>query len=437
MKYYFKTLNYLGCKLRLLDFIEENVKRLTPPGGQVCDLFAGSGTVAGRLAGSFNVTACDIQAYSKVICNAVLNGCEFPPEMLSSFCKRLLADTRSPLAESFQPLILMEQRAIAEADPLLLPCFVEHGSLEIFRNEPSDSPISDTIAAVAESLAHRQLDNSRSTISRYYGGVYFSYKQAVDIDNIIDAISDIIPGDCRDLFTAALLSTASDIVGTVGKHFAQPVKARDSRGNVKSVLFSKARKDKTIEVIPLYLDWLDRYLALPRRKANHTVMQADYASCLANLPETVTTIYADPPYTRDHYSRFYHVLETIALHDSPALSSVTIHGTSHLSNGIYRVDRHQSPFCIKSQAPDAFDTMFRLAAENGRNILLSYSPFDDSRKTHPRVATIGTIMDIAGKYYSDIATVSAGKFAHSKLNSSPNLLEASDEAELLIICTAH
>ena len=267
--------------------------------------------------------------------------------------------------------------------------------------------------------------------------MYFSYKQAVDIDNIIDAISDIPPGDCRDLFTAALLSTASDVVGTVGKHFAQPVKARDSRGNVKSVLFSKARKDKTIEVIPLYLDWLDRYLALPRRKGNHTVMQADYASCLANLPETVTTIYADPPYTRDHYSRFYHVLETIALHDSPTLSSVTIHGTSHLSNGIYRVDRHQSPFCIKSQAPDAFDTMFRLAAENGRNILLSYSPFDDSRKTHPRVATIGTIMDIAGKYYSDIATVSAGKFAHSKLNSSPNLLEASDEAELLIICTAH
>ena len=28
-------------------------------------------------------------------------------------------------------------------------------------------------------------------------------------------------------------------------------------------------------------------------------------------------VYADPPYTRDHYSRFYHVLETLALRDDP------------------------------------------------------------------------------------------------------------------------
>ena len=31
-------------------------------------------------------------------------------------------------------------------------------------------------------------------------------------------------------------------------------------------------------------------------------------------------VYADPPYTRDHYSRFYHVLETISLFDSPIVS---------------------------------------------------------------------------------------------------------------------
>ena len=35
------------------------------------------------------------------------------------------------------------------------------------------------------------------------------------------------------MFLAALLSTASDVVDTVGKHFAQPIKARDSKGNIK------------------------------------------------------------------------------------------------------------------------------------------------------------------------------------------------------------
>ena len=40
MKYNFRTLNYLGSKLRLLDFIEGNVLNVTKEGEGVCDLFA-------------------------------------------------------------------------------------------------------------------------------------------------------------------------------------------------------------------------------------------------------------------------------------------------------------------------------------------------------------------------------------------------------------
>jgi adenine-specific DNA methylase len=156
--------------------------------------------------------------------------------------------------------------------------------------------------------------------------------------------------------------------------------------------------------------------------------------CLKNLSDSIKTVYADPPYTRDHYSRFYHVLETITLRDSPELSTTKIRGDQHISNGIYRKNRHQSPFCIKSQAPDAFNSMFEYISKTGRNLLLSYSPFDESKKSHPRVVTMEQLISLAKRHFTSVDIISAGTFKHNKLNSTEHFLDASDEAELLIVC---
>lgn len=129
------------------------------------------------------------------------------------------------------------------------------------------------------------------------------------------------------------------------------------------------------------------------------------------------------------------MLETIVLRDSPQLSTVTIHGKKKISNGIYRQNRFQSPFCIKSKALGTFNELFEIASLKDRNLILSYSPYDESKKTHPRVVTIQQLLDIAQKYYRSVNVVSAGHFLHNKLNSSSRLLEASDEAEILIVCT--
>lgn len=53
MEYNFRTLNYLGSKFRLLDFIEENILKVTKEGEGVCDLFAGSGCVSYKLSNHF------------------------------------------------------------------------------------------------------------------------------------------------------------------------------------------------------------------------------------------------------------------------------------------------------------------------------------------------------------------------------------------------
>ena len=435
MSYNFRTLNYLGSKLRLLDFIEDKVLDVTPQEAGICDLFAGSGCVSRKLSRLHSVVSCDIQEYSKVIANALLNKFDVSDKTIEDFFKSLDNEYANRLREAFAPLIELEQDAIDSKNLEVLTCILEHGSLEVFNIEHGLSCLSDQLMVVCKKLKKAGLNDVRSLISRYYGGVYFSYKQAVEIDIILENIHRLVSEDNRDLFLAALLSTASDVVDTVGKHFAQPIKARDSKGNIKITVYNKAVKDKTIDVVALYCEWLLKYKNLSKSNFRHVTMQGDYEQCLRVLPDNVRTVYADPPYTRDHYSRYYHVLETLTLRDTPKISTVTIHGSTHVSNGIYREDRHQSPFCIKSKAPEAFRKMFELTASTGRNLLLSYSPYDETKKTHPRVVTMQQLIALAEEYFDKVETISAGSFKHNKLNSTEHFLEASDEAELLIVCT--
>ena len=79
--------------------------------------------------------------------------------------------------------------------------------------------------------------------------------------------------------------------------------------------------------------------------------------------------------------------------------------------------------------------MFELTAAANRNLLLSYSPYDESKKSHPRVVTMRQLITLAQDYFANVEIVSAGSFKHNKLNSTEHFLEASDEAELLIVCT--
>ena len=66
----------------------------------------------------------------------------------------------------------------------------------------------------------------------------------------------------------------------------------------------------------------------------------------------------------------------------PDVSATFLSGPT--SRGLYRTDRHQSPFCIKSTAPGAFAELF--AGARGLPMLLSYSPF--VKDGHPRMMTI-------------------------------------------------
>jgi adenine-specific DNA-methyltransferase len=437
----FRPIHYLGSKLRLAPAIADALDDADATRGTVLDLFAGSGTTALALTGHRRVVASDIQEYSRVICSALLTQRPSTGDIVSTFADRLQAG--SPLVDALrdavEPVVEFERMALKAAtrgEPESI-CFVlEHGSIIAAQRGLGGCPspeLQRRLTEVTLRLARAGLAGSpAATTVRYFGGAYFSYEQALELDCLAAIASETFPQDQADLFTAALLSTASDCVNTVGKQFAQPIRPRAKHGGVKRHLLSKIDRDRHLNVRTTFLEWLERYAGHEVPGSGHVATRADYREALKRFSGQYSVVYADPPYTRDHYSRFYHVLETMARRDNPSIARNPGSTEIKLSRGLYREDRHQSPFCIRSQAAGAFRELFELASSSGANMVVSYSPFESG--AHPRLMQIEALLALARQFYRSVELESVDGVSHSKLNHSSLNFEMPSEAEVLLVC---
>lgn len=436
-----RPIHYLGSKLRMLDTIKQAIDCVDATNGCVCDLFSGSGTVSRYLSSYRDVIAADIQMYSSVLCEATMTwmDCSIGSDDIVGYI--LNGDTRKKLKTSFGKLLEYEQTCIDKAKDDSIDALyeiIEKGSIYIYLKEGNDGCTTELREQLNQLKNTLQMNNESedldSIITRYYGGLYFSYSQAIDLDSIEHYVFEN-SGLMRTKLLAALLSTTSEIVNTVGKQFAQPLKVRDSKGNYKKSLKKKILDDRSLNVFDIFGKWLDHYFTAGEKKHKHSVICDDYKTVLHDLANSdVKVVYADPPYTRYHYSRYYHVLETICLHDNPVITTTFPNGTGGISRAIYREGRHQSPFCIKSQAEKAFEELFIGVKILGVPLVLSYSPFDPGQAVTPRLQTIEQLIEKAKVYFSDVSTMSPGEFTHSKLNATDKNFESNHEAEMLIIC---
>lgn len=429
---FFRPIHYLGSKFRIVDFIENTISDVAPT-GRVCDLFTGSGTVAYKLSPTRPVSAIDIQEYSKVLCSALLMPASDAHVAESLLWQLRSSDFTKNILWAFEPLISYEKKMLSGEifDVIGNGAIV---SLELLGVSNGSGELS---AAIVESLKRAKIkglvEGSHTLCVRYFGGTYFSYYQAACIDIVLHHIHKT-DGVYRNTLLAALLSTVSNVVNTVGKQFAQPLNPFDSNGNPKRQLIKKIEKDRSIDVFEEFEIWMAKYMSIKSSGFKHSVSRMDYLNALDSLPEDTSIVYADPPYTRDHYSRYYHVLETICLRDNPSISTQNTKGSLQLSRGLYRENRHQSPFCIKTQAPAAFENLIAKVKSKNLPLLLSYSPYDETKKAHPRLLTMSQLKTIAKKYYPRVDIVSPGSFSHSKLNNTDKHLEASSQAEIIVVC---
>ena len=442
----FRPIHYLGSKLRILDFINDTLDNLDPMQGTVCDLFSGSGTVSKFLSKNRRVVSVDIQEYSRVLCSALLNPSNLEMSAHDFIDSVASSDNYKKLRNVFSSLIRYEAEALDDARKGYINSLyeiIEYGSLlkieqaelsEINKYSPTFfSVLNETVAQIKKNGFD---NNAKAMVARYFGGLYFSYEQAIQIDSALEVAFQISENGSsqRDILIAAILSATSDIVNTVGKQFAQPLQVRDGKGKLKINLLPKILNDRSMQFYERLLYWITQYVQINPSASKHEIIRADYREALKKLQGgKVSIIYADPPYTRYHYSRYYHVLETICLRDTPEVSS-TFANKSGISRGVYRKDRHQSPFCIKTQAPEAFNELFNYASKVNAPLVLSYSPFNNNQPATPRMQSVENLVEQARTFYKYVDLLSPGYFTHSKLNETSKNFGIDTEAELLLVC---
>lgn len=438
-----RTIHYLGSKLRLLQPIAEAVAQVAPPGARVCDLFAGSGTVSLYLSSIWKVLASDIQEYSRVLCNGLLN----PPPTLGErttvgqeLVRQAKAGTlRDRLQYALAGILDHERICTAEAaggDTDGLCGIMECPPLIAEDTKPSHGPLETLWRSARRGVAAGGLaQDVGSVVTTFFGGVYFSWRQAVDLDALLEQVHRLGTAQ-KDYYLACVLMAASEIVNTVGKHFAQRANPRKGSGEVKTPLVRSAVRDRSQDVFRAFLSSIDRLNVSLQHDMCHRAFREDFADLLGDRNLRFDAVYADPPYTRDHYSRYYHVLETMALHDRPDVSKSSIRsgGVARLSRGVYRRDRHQSPFCIHSRAEAAFHRLAGGVARRNVPLVLSYSPYKEDAGQRPRVLTAKGLLDILRSHFRAVDVREVPNIAHRKLNLIERNVAMSGTAELLMVC---
>lgn len=437
----FRPIYYLGCKTNFTGAIKAAIDEVDPSGGRVCDLFAGTGAVAAALGSEREVTTVDVQEYSRVLCSAVLAPADLALDVVERINGAVASsEIRRQIQWCLAPLIELEERSIDSAltgDTHALIELLESpplAALDRAKSGGTDGRFREAADVVIGRLEGSGLWRSAdTTVSRHFGGAYFSFRQSAALDAML-SIAEQVDEGLRDTLKAVALSVASQLVNTVGKQFAQPLRPRNKSGAVKANLARVVQRDRSLDALEAHRTWLSRYGVLRRAIGTPRSLRQDYLETLDDQSESCSVVYADPPYTRDHYSRFYHVLETMCLRDEPTIARVMKGGELAVSRGLYREDRHQSPFCIRSSAPEAFAKLFESAKRKNVPLVLSYSPHEAGDGTHPRVVSINQIVELARAYYGRVELSMIDGSTHNQLNSSALKLKTREHAETILTC---
>jgi adenine-specific DNA-methyltransferase len=137
-------------------------------------------------------------------------------------------------------------------------------------------------------------------------------------------------------------------------------------------------------------------------QAEATSLLTHYGSDLASNG-TQLVIYADPPYSKAQYSRYYHVLETLVLYDYPEISG----------KGRYRAERFNTDFSRAGAVQEAMDRFINSAAQTGAPLYLSYP------RNGLLYAAGGDVLAILKKHYAEAKLAATVPLAHSTLGAAP------------------
>lgn len=291
---------------------------------RIVDLFCGAGSVSWFAATELRkkVLACDLQQYATTLAGAVVNRTK--PAKPSS--------TEEWLSKAVSTMSgLKGWSAARDLDSMKARTTAWHQASQQF-------------------CATADIDDS-SVICRSYGGHYFSPSQALCFDAMLLALPE---GELRELCLAATIIAASNCAAAPG-HTAQPFKATNTA--------SKYLRDSWLRDPVHYARNALRRICPLHAKKRGVVFVGD-ANEVAKTLKSDDCVFIDPPYSAVQYSRFYHVLETIA------------RGSCSQVEGVGRYppasERPNSSYSKKSTSFAAIRDLLRALAENGCSVVVTF-----------------------------------------------------------------
>jgi len=327
----------MGSKSKILGFVLEGINEVYE-GGVICDLFAGSASLAGVIGDQASLHSNDIQNYSAVLAKAYLSSYQY--------------EGMPTLEELIKAAETIVEKNKAEAG--------------INFSYHSVQNLSEFQQIEAQQLAFINCSFSRDwhLFFKYYSGTWWSAEQCLWIDALRQVAEGYVATPSYELILAVLMYAMAYTSQGTG-HYAQ-YRDATTESSMKDILLYRKRSVKS------YFEkkWTSIKEFVPSGPPVHAhrFSSLDFEECLNQLTEG-GTVYADPPYCFVHYSRFYHALETLVLYDYPAIQMKD----ERYVKGRYRVGRHQSPFSIKSQVRSSFEALFKGVMKSNSNLVLSYS----------------------------------------------------------------
>lgn len=255
---------------QLQNGLGSELRRVARPNDHFVDLFSGSGIVSWFAAEKLGlkVTAVDLQQYAVVLTGSIIE-------------RTRAIDVAKLIDQWLQPIHAKRERS---------------EQVRCSRTELR-TPISETKVR----RIRRRAATADGVFARSYGGYYFSNEQSWAIDQLRKSLPTKKAESSVCL--AALIMAASRCSASPG-HTAQPFRPTP---NALPHIEAVWRRDLLTEVQRSLIELCGRK-ALTRGAAFR-----EDANQFAKRLSGGELVFLDPPYSSEQYSRFYHVLEAIAV----------------------------------------------------------------------------------------------------------------------------
>lgn len=368
----------MGSKRSMLrNGLGETIAREMKGRTRFADLFTGSGAVAWHVARGFEaeVVASDLQQFAvdlaaSVVCRSEPSATDWIGAWIARFDREMSTHKHFKRARALQ-----DKLATKAISRLSIEC-------------------------------RKLCADGGGAMFSAYGGYYFSPLQALQLDLLRQSLP--ANTDHATIALAALIQSASRCSASPG-HTAQPFKANRTAGRYVVEAWSRD--------VVCHVRSAAEVLARDHAQITGKVVRADATKVAATLRDG-DLAFVDPPYSGVHYSRFYHVLETLALGEDVEVSGTGRYPPSGA--------RPQSDYSITTKSEEALENLLESLADTGCSVIVTFPAGKASNGLSGE-----DVHDIAEQFFKIRSAKVTSRF--STLGGNLSNREARQDADELIL----